>query len=368
MKFSFLEVASLVAILQSVLMAVFVLQNKKGTRSGNVILASMLVIFSVITSCSLFLSIKPLKFDVHYHKVIFILGHLAFLVGPLLYFYIKSLLEFRFSFSKNDWLHILPFVAAIVSAVFIVQQNESFYILSYPGRIYYSGAVVVQSFGYIAASFKNLQSYGLTFKSFLSYIDNSKLAWVRFFVSGFIIVWLIHFQLFVGWDVLQKPQWCPYVTSLYFLTAFLFFNGMIYIALKKPELFHQSQKYQYSDLTENEKAEYLEKLIALMRQDMLYLNPALSLTEVAKKLCISPRYISQIINETLQQNFHDFVNKFRIEESKRLLAKPEQQLNIMGIALDAGFNSKSAFNSAFKRHTGITPKEYKKQLSLNAAT
>ena len=366
MKFTLLQAASFAAILQAILMATISL-SKKGRSPSNIILASMLLIFSVITGCSLFLSINPLKFNVQYHKLLFLLGHLSFLMGPLLYFYVKSLLEIHFSISQRDILHVIPFIAAMFFSILIVHQSERFYILSYPGRIYFSSIIVLQSLTYLVASFKQLKSYGLSFSSFLTYISDSRLAWVRFFVSGFIIIWLVHFQLFIGWDVLKRPQWCPYVTSLYFLSSFLFFNGMVYLAIKKPEIFQKTQKYQYSALTDVEKEEYLKKMTALMDKEMLYRNPALTLTEIAEKLGIAPRYVSQIINEMFQYNFHDFVNRYRIEESKRLLSQPKQHLNIMGIALDAGFNSKSAFNSAFKRHTGITPKEFKKQLSLQSA-
>ena len=100
-----------------------------------------------------------------------------------------------------------------------------------------------------------------------------------------------------------------------------------------------------------------------MNREKLYLNSSITLTEIAQKLNIAPCSLSQIINETFQQNFRDFVNKYRIEESKRLLTQLNQNLNIMGIALDAGFNSKSAFNSAFKKHTGVTPKEFKNKAS-----
>lgn len=362
MKITLLQAASVIAILQAILMAITMLQNKKTPSPSNGILASMLLIFSIITGCSLYLSISPLKFNAHYHKLLFMLGHLAFLLGPLLYFYVKSLLEIRFSFSKSDWIHLLPCATAVFISIFIIAHSEQFFILNYRGRIYFSGAIVIQSFLYLIASMNLLRSYGLSVVSFLSYIADSRLAWVRFFVSGFIILWLIHFQLFIGWDVLQRPQWCPYVTSLYFLSTFVFFNGMVFLLLKKPEIFHAIQKYQYSILTENEKTEYLNKLNMLMHRETLYRNPSLTLTEIAEKLNIAPRYVSQVINETLQHNFHDYVNKYRIEESKRLLSLPEQQLNIMGIAFDAGFNSKSAFNNAFKKHTGITPKEYKKQL------
>jgi AraC-like DNA-binding protein len=74
-------------------------------------------------------------------------------------------------------------------------------------------------------------------------------------------------------------------------------------------------------------------------------------------------YVSQIINESFRQNFREYVNRYRIEESKRLLVQPRQILNITGIAYDSGFNSKSAFNRAFKKQTGMTPREYRRQVA-----
>jgi AraC-like DNA-binding protein len=93
----------------------------------------------------------------------------------------------------------------------------------------------------------------------------------------------------------------------------------------------------------------------------------LTLPELAQKLNISPCHLSQIINESFHQHFTDFVNKYRIEESKTLLKKNEQRWNISEIALESGFNSKSTFNSAFKKHTGITPKEFKHTMMVKAA-
>ena len=363
MNIGLLQLASLIAIFQALLMAFFFLQNKKSPRISNVILVSMLLIFSILNVCTLFMSFFTIKFGAKYHKLIFLLGQLAFFIGPLLYFYVRSLLDITFSMKKRDWLHFIPVPLAIICSIIVVQQYDHFYIWRYPGRIYFSSTILIQNLVYFIISFKILESYGLTFKSFLSYIDNSKLAWVRYFISGYIVLWSIQLQLFIGWDVLQNPSWCPYATSSYFLTAFLFFNGLVYIGLKRPDMFSQGQKYQSSILKQSDKKEYQEKLMSLMNEERLFLNPSITLPQIAEKLDIAPCYVSQIINETFQQNFRDFVNKYRIEESKRLLTQKNQYLNIMGIALDAGFNSKSAFNSAFKKHTGITPKEFKKRVT-----
>ncbi|MGA3288470.1 MAG: AraC family transcriptional regulator [Bacteroidota bacterium] len=363
MKFNTLHIVSIIAIFQSILMALFFLLNKKSPRTSNILLSSLLIVFSILVSCSLIVSLGLLKGSQTNNKLVLLLGQTAFLVGPLLFLYIRSLLNMNFSFNKHDWLHLIPFIIAVIYSVGIIQTASKFIIWTYPGRLFITAAILSQNIIYLIALWKDIQSYGLTFKLFLSYIDNSRLSWVRYFTVGYILLWVAQLQVFFGWDILGHPAWCPYGLSLYSVTAFVFFNGILFIALRKPETFYRVQKYQSSILKQSDKEQYREKLTALMGGEKIFLNPSMTLSDIAEKLELAPCYVSQIINESFQQNFRDFINKYRIEESKRLLTQPNQHLNILGIALDAGFNSKSAFNNAFKKHTGITPKEFKKNAS-----
>lgn len=95
-----------------------------------------------------------------------------------------------------------------------------------------------------------------------------------------------------------------------------------------------------------------------------YLNPSLTINELGRQLAISPRRLSQAINEQLKQNFFDLINSYRVEEAKLvMLDSSNDEKNIMQILLDVGFNVKSAFNRAFKKYTGMTPIELRKVLS-----
>jgi len=343
-------------------MAFFFLQNKKSPQRSNILLSSLLIVFSLLVSCSLIVSLNLLKNSHTYSKLVLLFGQTAFLVGPLLFLYIRSLLDMNFSFNKYDWLHFIPFIIAFIYSIGVIQTILRLNIWTYPGRLFITAAILSQNIIYLVASWKIIRSYGLTFKLFLSYIDNSRLSWVRYFTVGYILLWSAQLQVFLGWDILGHPTWCPYGLSLYSVTAFIFFNGILFIALRKPDSFYQAQKYRSSILKQSDKDQYREQLLSLMNENKMYLNPSITLNDMAQKLDIAPCYVSQIINESFQQNFRDFVNKYRIEESKHLLTHNDQNFNILGIAQEAGFNSKSAFNSAFKKHTGITPKEFKKQV------
>jgi YesN/AraC family two-component response regulator len=88
------------------------------------------------------------------------------------------------------------------------------------------------------------------------------------------------------------------------------------------------------------------------------------LSSLARELSLNRRQLSQLINGGMDDNFYNFVNKFRVEEVKKLMVDPQyHNFNMLGLALEAGFKSKSTFNLIFKRFTGLTPSEYKKNLS-----
>ena len=93
-----------------------------------------------------------------------------------------------------------------------------------------------------------------------------------------------------------------------------------------------------------------------------YLDPDLTLPGLADELDIPSHYLSQIINERIGSNFFDFINQHRVEEIKRRIADPSYaHYSLLGIAFESGFNSKSAFNRVFKKLTGRTPSEFKRE-------
>ena len=96
-----------------------------------------------------------------------------------------------------------------------------------------------------------------------------------------------------------------------------------------------------------------------MEEEKPYLNGKLSLKEVAEKTNISTNHLSQVINENLEKNFFDFVNGYRLNLVKQKIKKPSnKKYTILSLAYECGFNSKSSFNSIFKKHEGMTPTEF----------
>jgi AraC-like DNA-binding protein len=98
-----------------------------------------------------------------------------------------------------------------------------------------------------------------------------------------------------------------------------------------------------------------------MMEYKLYREPLLTLKDVAEKSAVPAHYVSQILNEKLNEKFYDYINRYRIEECKKILSTHSQnEKTILQILYDVGFNSKSAFNSAFKKYVGMTPSEFKR--------
>jgi AraC-like DNA-binding protein len=109
----------------------------------------------------------------------------------------------------------------------------------------------------------------------------------------------------------------------------------------------------------NDYSDWKSKIEQMFKEQQLYLDPELSLSDLATKLKTNTSVLSAAINQNFGKNFNDFVNEYRVEEVKRQLKDPANaHLSLLGVALECGFNSKSTFNRAFKKFTGKSPKEF----------
>jgi TolB-like protein/AraC-like DNA-binding protein len=122
-------------------------------------------------------------------------------------------------------------------------------------------------------------------------------------------------------------------------------------------------KYKKLLFTDQELSRYKSELIDLMDEDRLYLNPELSLRLLAQYMNLPPNHMSQLLNEGFEQNFADFINSYRLEDFKAKLGTASaHQLTLLALAYDSGFNSKTVFNTFFKKKMRVTPKAYWNQL------
>lgn len=127
-------------------------------------------------------------------------------------------------------------------------------------------------------------------------------------------------------------------------------------------IFKEDERYKTSGMKGRSVRKYTVELLTLMEEEKPYLDPNMSVAKLAQRLGLSKEHISQIVNQQFYMNFNQFLNKYRIEEAKKKLRDPgERDFVVLKIAHDVGFNSKSTFNTAFKKFTGISPSQYREE-------
>ncbi|WP_231705973.1 helix-turn-helix domain-containing protein [Labilibaculum antarcticum] len=166
-----------------------------------------------------------------------------------------------------------------------------------------------------------------------------------------------------------------FCTDSLFLALSLFVILIGYFGLKQKVIFgyddkleqrlitEEKTKYSGSTLKEDEADKYAGQLSEFMITEKPYMDPGLTLPQLASQIHITSHHLSQIINEKFSQNFFEYINHFRVEEVKARIQNPKyESFSLLGIALDSGFNSKSAFNRIFKKVTNQTPSQFKSGL------
>ena len=121
------------------------------------------------------------------------------------------------------------------------------------------------------------------------------------------------------------------------------------------------RRYERSGMDASMMNDYEAALAAFMQKSRIYLDPDLSLEVLASRMKMSRHHLTQLLNERLEKNFYSFINEYRIGEAIDRLNDPSSHVNILSLAFDCGFNSKSSFNNYFKKITGTTPTAYRKQ-------
>jgi AraC-like DNA-binding protein len=205
----------------------------------------------------------------------------------------------------------------------------------------------------------------MNIKNSFSSIEKVNLSWMTFVLGGFSVKWLCDVWYFVN-NLMQIPSDVPLVLSRFFL--FLFINIIIYKGLRQPEIFSgiiESHPEKDPFLSNSLQQKYIGQLKDYMETNRPHLDPDLTLMDLAEKTSIPYRALSEVINNGLKQNYYDFINGYRIRESQKLLSEKSSKFTtVLEVLYEVGYNSKSSFNAAFKKHTGMTPTEFKK-LSTN---
>ena len=345
---------------QGIVLSVVLLSLKRGHRHANRVLASVLILFSISMVLHT-LSHSRFFFDIPHHQGFVALLFLPF--GPLIYFYVRALTSAGYvSFGRRDWCHFLPFI--VCTCLYIPFYWRSFRSPEPPVlQAVLPGIVFVHVVIYIVVVIKRLREHSRNIKASFSSIERINLNWLRALMGAVVVFWLAVIVL-EGYGVGSEP-W-----NIIWVLVSVFIYAIGYLGMRQPEIFAgvvqegelPRKKYEKSTLTPGKAKEYLDELLEKMSLDKPFLRGDLSLAGLAKELAITPHELSQIINEYMNRNFFEFVNHYRVEEAKKMIGDPgSEHLKIAAIGFAVGFNSTSAFNAAFKKHTGFTPSQFKKK-------
>jgi AraC-like DNA-binding protein len=371
-----LGVITLLGASQGVLLALALLGLRQGNRSANRLLALFMACSSVIIIGSL---LNSTKYVLAYPHLTQVVTPFHFLFGPLFFFYVSvSTSSVKRSFQKRDLLHFIP--AALCLAYYLpfyLQGREAkiAYTISafenYPPLEWRVRTLLIglQCIPYMVLMYAKVLSLSRNSREPLSSAKRNNLFWLRTFMTMILVAavaGLFRVALnFRAESILLMPI-C--------FTVIVYVAG--YMAIKHPEALagveeenladsietsNPTKKYEKSNLTPERAEEYLKRLIHFMESEKPYTDGDLTLQKLAEKLSIPINHLSQIINERLRQNFFDFVNSYRVKEVQRMMSDPSKKhYSLIAIAEEVGFNSKSTFNSVFKKHVNMTPSEYRK--------
>ncbi len=392
MTINFFFILLIATITQGTFLVIALLTSRHSYRTPNYLLSGLIVLFSYYALVKIIGNTNGI---LQYPHLIRTYRPIFILVCPTIYFYCKALTTPDFKFARIDSLHLLPFgIYTIIMFPFFFSDPAT-KIASLSLQPFTTTWVIERCFFvavfffYFVLSYRTIHHHQVQIKNVFSNPGKVKLDWLKNLLLAFGVIWMTALLRFL--TAYGKVGYENKILVPIFLCLTIFLIGVY--ALRQPEIFSdrwdkliksndlkpesdvsikkkcqedpdsfkRASKYKYSSLSEHDIAKYRDKLINYLEQEKPYTDPDLKLQNLSDHLGIPSYQLSQIINTELQQNFYDLINSLRISEAKHKLIDPAQQhITILAIAYDVGFNSKSTFNTAFKKYTKMTPSQFKK--------
>ena len=306
--------------------------------------------------------------------------------GPFLFIYTQTMIGEKKELFLNDLIHFIPFLLFFLVLFFgsdpSLRHGPPF-MRHNPGVIVnrsdllntiHGMANIVSFIFYSILVFNRLKKHNKKLEDYFSYHSHRiTLHWLQWIMVCFVLAYLTSFVLQL--DLISANMRIPLsgyskiIGTCFFILAFSFFSlnqPLIYDKADETpqEELSKERKYEKSGLKADDAQDYLNKLERYMKEDRPYEDGDLTIADISMKLQIPKHYITQIINEKLDKNFYTYINEYRIDEVKKKMEDRNfEDYTILSIAYECGFNSKSAFNTIFKKFTHMSPSQYRKEYS-----
>ncbi len=376
-KIDLLGAFALIAIVISLFLALFLVTVKTAHQLSNRLFA----FFLVLTAIDISVNLSDL-FNIPLNARVFI-SSFFFLQLPTFYLYVLSVCYADFKLRPKHLIHVVPFLIAnliLIPRFYSVDLASKIQFLQKSGsmlEIQFNHVVIhVQVVAYLIAAFMLLRKAKKIYLENYAGASIESLNWLFQFTLALAVFCFV--ALFKNiFKFSEYPSIAERLKIGLFVFELVIIFWYLFKALNHPSLFRnidsklklvqhiiteEKNSGQFA-VDENEYSEELLKLKQYMVEDKPYLDPSLTIQAVSAALKIPVRDLSVLINHKLEQHFYDFVNTYRIEKAMDILKDvTKSKLTILEILYQVGFNSKSSFNTAFKKHTGYTPTAYRKNL------
>lgn len=320
-------------------------------------------------------SLRILLLDHSFRTFVFFPVSFDFGFGPVLYLYTRSVCQTGYQFRGKQWWHAVPLALEVL-----------YYIINYARPTAAKLGYVSFHYSYVDPAMEVVAIIGGLLYLFAAVRLVHRRESAQKPASGQTTFhWLRNLLIFaavveVGWMGFTGVAIVVFkynVSSTFYIPLYLTISGIMYYigfagyrhAIRQqglqapPPLKPKNGSALHID--ERDMAVYIARLKALMEQEHVYRESNLKVATLAQRMEVSPNLLSHILNTGIQQSFNDFVNSYRLGEVQRRLQDPSQtHLSIMGIAMEAGFRSEATFYRVFKKHTGMTPRQYQEKGKL----
>lgn len=303
--------------------------------------------------------------------------------GPALWFYISSLSTSAFRFRPAYLLHFVPFLTFLTIHYFnyisLPVQEKINLIVTYlfkddPFYMISAVSVGVSTIGYNVWAIRLIRSYRMKLEQKFSKLEDIDLSWLKILTLASLVVYCINNGFFIV-DIFYNFTSNEMLVFVTFSFASVYILILGFFGLKQNNVFvsqvMQAKTSGSESPLETNTAEikptdddFTARLLHFMESHQPYLDPEISLLKLSELLQVKPEVLSETLNTKLNQNFFDFINKYRIGEFKnQSISQKNTNLSILGIAYNCGFNSKAAFYRAFKKYEGVAPSDYIRSVS-----
>ncbi len=371
MSFSFVELFSIFGGYLGLILLLIITNKLKGKP----IVKFSLAMFLLIGSAIVIIGTITFSGNIIYFPHLFRLDSpLHYLFGPVCFFYTLASLNPDFRFRYIQLLNLLPFLINLIEFTPFYFSSGTAKIELY-NTLIETGKVIMPLHSVLKATvaliYLCLQLY-VFYKYKPKNISKNKsqlslVSWFSVFLFGQTVLILgLLINVSTGFKLFSDPyRYTIFIETLYLYCttiALMFFPDLLYGKSddEKIQELSQKEKYSHSKLSDEDKSNILSDLTSYLNSESKpFLNPALSMIEVAKLLKVTPQQLSQVVNEKTDLNFTNYINTYRIEMAKVILMSLDfNKHTIDTVAEKSGFNSKSPFYLAFKKNVGMTPKEF----------